>query len=126
MVDMNAQTRRLLVVLAIPAAALLLWAAATPLAWIDLTVDQAGTPLTVGPVLIALAALVVGFGAWGLLAILEKFTARSGLIWSITAAAVLALSLTGPLAAATTAAMLVLMGMHVATGSILIAGLVRR
>jgi hypothetical protein len=48
------------------------------------------------------------------------------LIWSITAAAVLALSLTGPLAAATTAAMLVLIGMHVLTGGVLIAGLVRR
>jgi hypothetical protein len=123
---MNTGTRRLLVVVAAPAAALILWAAATPLAGIDLVVDQAGTPLTVGPVLIALAALVVGSAAWGLLAILEKFTARAGLIWSITAAAVLALSLTGPLAAATTAAMLVLMGMHVLTGGLLIAGLARR
>ncbi|MDA1362399.1 DUF6069 family protein [Glycomyces luteolus] len=123
---MNKRTRRLLTVIAAAAAALLLWAAAAPLAGVDLTVDQAGTPLTVGPVLIALASLTVGFAAWGLLALLEKLTARAGLIWSIIAAAVLACSLTGPLAAATTAAMLVLMGMHVATGGVLIAGLVRR
>lgn len=123
---MKQRTRRLGTVLAAPAAALVLWAAATPIADIDLTVDQAGTPLTVGPVLIVLACLIVGSAAWGLLAILERSTARASLIWSIIAAAVLAFSLTGPLAAATTAAMLVLMGMHVVTGGILITGLVRR
>lgn len=124
--DMNTRTRRLLVVLASAAGSLLVWTAAAPLAGIDLTVDQAGTPLTVGPFLVALAALLVGFAAWGLLAVLEKFTARAGMIWSIIAAAVLALSLTGPLAAVTTGAMLALMGMHVVTGGVLIAGLVRR
>lgn len=123
---MNQRTRRLLTVITAAAAALLLWAAAAPLAGVDLTVDQAGTPLTVGPVLIAFASLTVGFAAWGLLALLEKLTARAALIWSITAAVVLVCSLTGPLAAATTAAMLVLMGMHVATGGVLIAGLMRR
>lgn len=123
---MNTRTRRLLAILAAAAGALLLWTAAAPLAGIDLTVDQAGTPLTIGPALIALASLVVGFAAWGLLALLEKFTARSGMIWSVIAAVVLAFSLTGPLAATTTAAMLVLMGMHVVTGGVLIAGLVRR
>ncbi|MEV3939210.1 DUF6069 family protein [Glycomyces sp. NPDC049804] len=122
---MKQRTRRLGTVLAAPVAALVLWAAAA-IADIDLTVDQAGTPLTVGPVLIVLACLIVGSAAWGLLAVLERFTARAGLIWSIIAAAVLAFSLTGPLAAATTAAMLVLMGMHVVTGGILVTGLVRR
>ncbi|MDN3242956.1 DUF6069 family protein [Glycomyces tritici] len=123
---MTTRTRRLLTVLAAPAAALLLWAAAAPLGGVDLTVDQAGTPLTVGPLLIAPAALLIGFAAWGLLAVLERFTARAAMIWSITAAAVLALSLTGPLAATTTGAMLVLMGMHAVTGGVLIAGLARR
>ncbi|GAA2130297.1 DUF6069 family protein [Glycomyces algeriensis] len=123
---MTTRTRRLAAVLAATAGALLLWAAAVPLARVDLTVDQAGTPLTVGPALIAFAGLAVGFAAWGLLAVLERFAARAALIWSIIAAVVLAVSLTGPLAAATTAAMLVLMGMHVVTGGVLIAGLVRR
>jgi hypothetical protein len=122
---MNKRTRRLLTVLAASSAAFLLWAAAT-LAGVDLIADQAGEPVTIGPVAIVLSGLVIGFAAWGLLAVLEKFTARAGLIWSIIAAAVLALSLAGPLAAATTAAMLVLMGMHVVTGGVLIAGLVRR
>jgi hypothetical protein len=123
---MNKRTRRLAAVLTATAADLVLWAAASPIGNVDLVVDQGGTPLTVGPVLIALASLVTGFAAWGLLALLEKFTARAGLIWTVTASAVLALSLTGPLAAETTAAMLVLMGMHVATGAVLIAGMVRR
>jgi hypothetical protein len=123
---MNKRTRRLLTVLAASAAAILLWAAATPLAGVNLVAEQAGEPATIEPAAIVLAGLVIGFAAWGLLAVLEKFTARAGLIWSIIAVAVLALSLTGPLAAATTAAMLVLMGMHVVTGGILIAGLVRR
>jgi hypothetical protein len=123
---MNKRTRRLLTVLAASAAAILLWAAATPLAGVNLVAEQAGEPATIEPAAIVLAGLVIGFAAWGLLAVLEKFTARAGLIWSIIAVAVLALSLTGPLTAATTAAMLVLMGMHVVTGGILIAGLVRR
>jgi hypothetical protein len=123
---MNKRTRRLLTVLAASAAAILLWAAATPLAGVNLVAEQAGEPATIEPAAIVLAGLVIGFAAWGLLAVLEKFTARAGLIWSIIAGAVLALSLTGPLAAATTAAMLVLMGMHVVVGGILIAGLVRR
>lgn len=123
---MTTRIRRPVAVLAATAGALLLWTAAAPLAGIDLTVDQAGTPLTIGPVLITLAGLAVGFAAWGLIAVLERFTARAALVWSIIAAVVLAISLTGPLAAATTAAMLVLMGMHVLTGGLLIAGLVRR
>lgn len=123
---MRTRTRRLLAVPAATAGALLLWAAAVPLASVDLTVDQAGTPLTVGPAMIAFAGLAVGFAAWGLLAALEKLTARAALVWSIIAAVVLAVSLTGPIAATTTAAMLVLMGMHIVTGGALIAGLLRR
>jgi hypothetical protein len=126
LVRMQTRTRRLLTVLAAPAAALLLWAAAVPVGGVDLTADQAGTPLMVGPALVAVAALIAGLAAWGLLAVLERFTARAALVWSIIAAAVLAFSLTGPLAAATTAAMLVLMGMHVLTGALLIAGMARR
>lgn len=123
---MNIRTRRLFVVITASAAASLLWAAASPLAGVDLVVDQAGSPTTVGPVPVIISSLVIGFAAWGLLAVLERFTARAGLIWTIIASAVLAFSLFGPLAAVTTAAMLVLMGMHVVTGGVLIAGLARR
>lgn len=76
--------------------------------------------------MIACAGLAVGFAAWGLLAALEQLTVRAALVWSVIAAVVLAVSLPGPLAAATTEATLVLMGMHVVTGGVLIAGLVRR
>jgi hypothetical protein len=123
---MNTRIRRLLVVIAAALAAFLVWAAAAPLAGIDLVVDQGGSRQTVGPAVVVLASLAAGFAAWGLLAVLEKYTARAGLIWTIIAAAVLVCSLPGPLAAVTGAATLVLMGMHVVVGGVLIAGLVRR
>ncbi|GAA2272631.1 hypothetical protein GCM10009853_028020 [Glycomyces scopariae] len=123
---MNRTARRLLVVLAAAAAALLVWALAVPLAGVDLTVPQGDTALTVGPGLVAAAALAAGLAAWGLLAILERATARGRRIWTITAATVLALSLLGPLGAAGTAAVLVLLAMHAVVGGVLIAGLARR
>lgn len=69
---------------------------------------------------------MIGLAGWGFLAVLEKSTARAGRIWTIIAVAVLAFSLLGPLVAVTTAATLVLLGMHVLVGGVLIAGLVRR
>jgi hypothetical protein len=123
---MKPRIRRLLTVPVAAAAALAVWALAVPLGGVDLAVDQSGSRQTVGPVLVVAASLVAGAAAWALLAVLEKATARAGRIWTIIAAAVLAVSLLGPLGAVTTAATLVLMGMHVAVGAVLIAGLVRR
>jgi hypothetical protein len=123
---MNTPTRRLLVVFGAAAANVALWALAVPAAGVDLSVQQPGSVMTVGPVIVAVATLVAGFAAWGLLALLERFTRRAGLVWSIIAAAVLLVSVAGPLGATSTAAVLVLVGMHAVAAAVLIPGLVRR
>ncbi|THV29031.1 DUF6069 family protein [Glycomyces paridis] len=123
---MSTRTRRLLTPVTAAAAALLLWAVAVPLAGADLTVDQGGTEQTVGPAMTAFAALAIGYAAWGLLALLERFTARGTRTWTIIAAAFLAVSLLGPLGAVNTAATLVLLGMHLLVGAVVITGLARR
>lgn len=122
---MNRPLRRLLVVLAAAAAALALWAVAVPLAGVDLAVDQAGTRQTVTPALVAATALLVGFAGWGLLAVLERTAKRGARAWTAVAAAVLAVSLLGPLGAQGAAAVLVLLGMHLAVGGTLLLGLRR-
>lgn len=123
---MNKRIRRLITVIGAGAAALLLWALAVPLAGVDLTVRQGGTDQEVGPAMIVAAGLAAGFAAWALLAVLERFTAHAGRIWTIIAASVLALSLLGTLSAVSGAATLVLMGEHLVVGGVLIVGLVRR
>ncbi|MEU6249528.1 DUF6069 family protein [Glycomyces sp. NPDC047010] len=123
---MNSNARRLLVVIAAAAAALLVWAVAVPLAGVDLTVPQGDTDLHVGPGLVAAAALVASLAGWGLLAILERATARGTRIWTVTAVVFLALSLLGPLGAASAAAVVSLLCMHLAVGAVAVTGLVRR
>ncbi|PRY59743.1 DUF6069 family protein [Glycomyces artemisiae] len=123
---MNRNARRLLVVIAAAAAALLVWAVAAPLAGVDLTVPQGDTDLTVGPVLVIAAALAAGLAGWGLLALLERATARGTRIWTIVAVVFLAVSLLGPLGAAGAAAVASLLCMHLAVGAVVITGLARR
>ncbi len=65
-----------------------------------------------------------GTGRLGLLAVLERTAGRPRRAWTITALAVLALSLTGPLgSAADTASLGVLTAMHLLVGAVLIPGL---
>ncbi|MCD0447361.1 DUF6069 family protein [Glycomyces sp. A-F 0318] len=123
---MSTRIRRLLVVIAASAAALALWALAVPLAGVDLAALQGGSERAVGPVAVAAAGLLTGLAGWALLAVLERFTDKAGRIWTVAAAAVLLLSLLGTLGAVSTAAMLVLMGMHAVVGAVLIPGLARR
>ena len=125
---MNTSIRRLLVtVLGAPALALVVWALAVPLAGTTLTVRMAGGTQTVDPVSVVVASLVAGLAGWALLAVLERWSARPGRIWTIIALAVCALSLTGPLGSAVgAAATLVLVLLHLAVGAVLVLGLVRR
>ncbi|MCO5998930.1 DUF6069 family protein [Actinoallomurus rhizosphaericola] len=125
---MNTSLRRLLLTVAgAPAAALAVWAVAVPLAGATLTVRTGGGTRTVGPASVVAASLLAGLAAWALLAVLERSAARPGRIWTITALAALALSLTGPLGSATgVAAALVLTVLHLVTGAVLVLGLVRR
>jgi len=112
---------RALAIVAAAAATFVVWTVAVPIADVDLVVDSGSGPNTVGPVAVVLVTVLAGLAAWGLLALLERFTRRGTTIWSWTAAAVLLVSLLGPIGSAegggATAALLT---MHVVTGAVLI------
>jgi hypothetical protein len=117
---------RALVLIGAFGAALALWVLADPVGGIDLTARQAGTDRPVGPGAVAVAGLVSGLAAWGLLATLERFARRPRRLWNTIAIAVLVLSLTGPLSSgAGTGSKVVLVGLHLITAMILIPGLGR-
>jgi hypothetical protein len=118
---------RVMAVLGAAAATLTVWAAAGPLAGIDLTVrmgpDQPAQQ--VGPVAVALMTATVGLAGWALLALLERLTPRRArTAWTVVAAVALLLSLTGPLAA-TAGARTALVGMHLAAAAVLVPVLTR-
>lgn len=118
---------RLATVVVAVAAALAVWWVTGPLAGTDLTVTTGGTRTPVGPVAVVAVALVAGLAGWGLLAVLERAVRRPRTVWTLTAAAVLAGSLAGPLtAAATGAGTVALVGLHLVTGAVLIGLLPRR
>ena len=124
---MNTSTKRLVTVVGAPAAALATWALAVPLAGITLTARRGDGTRTVGPEAIAVTSLVAGLAAWVLVAVLERFVARPGRIWMISAPAVLAASLTGPLSSGVgAAAVLTLILLHLVVAAVLFLGLVRR
>ena len=117
---------RALTVVAAAALGLLAWLVLGPIAGIDLDVrtGSSGTQ-QVGPVSVVATGLLVGLAGWGLLAVLERRTAKARTAWTVTAAVVLLLSLTGPLGAVTTAGKLSLVVLHLVVGVVLIAGLRR-
>jgi hypothetical protein len=106
------------------ASALILWAVNDPWGGIDLAVRQGGTVQQVGPVAVAVTALLAGLAAWALLAVLEKTVRRPARTYRIIASVVLALSLLGPLGAGIgISCKLVLLAMHLTVGAILVIGL---
>lgn len=119
--------RRLWRLAAIAAAALLpllVWVIAVPVAGIELVAGSGAAARPVGPASIVAAALIPGFAAWGVLALLERFAPHSGRIFAIVGWAVLLLSLLGPsLTGATGTVLVVLLVMHVVTGATLVIGL---
>ena len=102
--------QRVLTVAAAVVAAVLAWLIAVPI---------------VGSVVaVSLLASLLG---WGLLALLERLVSRRALTaWTVVAVVVLMLSLSGPLTAATNAAVAIaLVLMHLVVGAVLIMGLRR-
>lgn len=95
-------------------------------AGIDLAV-RAGTDVQhVTLVAAVVAAAVSAAAAWGLLALLERFTTRARAVWTAIAAAVLLLSLlVGPTGGVTTAAKVGLATLHLVVGAVVIAGMRR-
>lgn len=120
----DTRARRALTVAAAAAAALALWTLTGPIAGHDLTAETGGDLRPVGAAAVAAGSLVAGLAGWALLALLERTTGRARRAWTITAAAVLALSMTGPLGSAgDTASMAALSAMHLLVAAILIPGL---
>ncbi len=118
---------RALVVVAAVAAAVAVWLVAR-VAGADLTVEQGsgGGAAHVGLVMVAVMSALAGLAGWGLLAVLERSTSRARALWTYVALGVLVLSLVGPLGAGTTAGTkLALVGAHLATAAVLVAGLRR-
>jgi hypothetical protein len=86
-------------------------------------VGAAATALGVWGAVIA-ASLLSGLLGWAGLALLERRTTRTRTAWTVTALAVVVVSLSGPLTAATTpAAAAVLSLMHLAVAAVLIPAL---
>ncbi|QUX26776.1 hypothetical protein KGD83_15420 [Nocardiopsis akebiae] len=118
--------RRMLTAVAAVLAPLALWGLAVPLMGVDLTAVPGGQARPVGPGAVAFAGMLSAAAAWALLAVLERTARRPRLAWTVTACAVLALSLAGPLTSgAAPVVVLVLEGMHVLVGAVLILGLGR-
>lgn len=125
--ESRARALRPLGVAAATLAGLAVWVLAGPVLGVELTASagtggSAGTgELVVGPVSVAAAGLVAGLAGWGLLTVLERTVTRPRTVWTVVAVAVLVLSLAGPLVqAATPAAALSLVAMHVAVGATVI------
>ena len=92
-------------------------------AGVDLAVHTGDTVDHVGPVAVGATCIVVALAGWGLLALLERFTARSRLIWTIIAAAVFVVSLLGPAGGVDASATLGLVALHLIVAAVLVVGL---
>lgn len=113
---------RALTVVGTAVAALVVWLVATAVAGADLVVPGTGR---VTALAVLVVALLVGLAGWGLLALLERFTARARTVWRIVAAVVLLVSFAGPAGADGGAAIAWLLALHLVTGVSLILGLPR-
>ncbi|MDQ2698576.1 MAG: DUF6069 family protein [Actinomycetota bacterium] len=112
---------RLLAVVAAVAAPLVVWVVASLSgASLEVISPVAGT-MRIDALLVIVTALALALAAWGMLALLERFTRSARRIWTIVAVAVLVLSLP-PLAFldATVGTKVALAVMHIATGLTLI------
>jgi predicted permease len=98
---------------------------AVPLLGLHLVIRfGSGAPQTIAVGFVVGATLIASLAAWGLLALLERRTARARSIWTLVAVAVLIVSLALPLSAGTTTtSKIVLALMHVAVAAVLIPGL---
>lgn len=107
------------------AAALAVWAVARFLFGIDIASPEFRPDRpskAIGAVHVAGTTLVASAAGWGLLAALERVTARARTIWTVIATGVLVFSLGGPFGGQgiTTANQVALLTMHLAVGAVLI------
>ncbi|WP_203856489.1 DUF6069 family protein [Plantactinospora mayteni] len=92
-------------------------------AGIDLAARNGGTVTQVGPVAVAVTAVLAALAAWGLLALLERFTTRARLIWTVVAVGAFGISLLGPAGGVDPAARLGLAVLHLVPAVVLVVGL---
>jgi len=114
-------------VLGATAAATAIWAVAAT-AGVDLTVSFGfGQPVQkVTVVNVVVAALVGSLAGWGLLVLLQRFTAKARAIWTIVAMLVAVLSLGAPLSAiASPGTKVSLAAMHLVVAAVMIVALRR-
>lgn len=115
--------RAVLAVVGATVAAAVPWAVAE-IAGVDLEVTSAGLTIDVGGLLVVGTALAMSLAGWWLLTVLQRRTGDARRVWTIVAASVLVLSLSGPLVAeADTDAKVYLTLIHLAVGLVLIPGL---
>lgn len=112
--------RRALAVAAAAVAGLAGWVLADPVAGIELAVDSGGEVRQIGWAAAATAGGSAALGAWAVLALLERWTARARRWFTVVALLVLALSLTGPLAATGASVAAVLVALHLGVAAIII------
>lgn len=109
-------------------AALAVWGL-TRAAGLDVATPQMGDTPAAGlaPLQVLAASAVAALAGWGLLAVLERWTARAHAVWVATAVVVLALSLGGPLSGEGITALdrAALVAMHLAVAAVLVPGLPR-
>lgn len=112
---------RLIAIAGAALAGVVVWVVAS-LAGVDLTVAVPGSnPMTITLAMVIVTAAIGGLAAWGLLALLERLTARARVIWTVIGMLVLALSLIPAATAdATTATRVSLVAMHLVVGVTLI------
>jgi hypothetical protein len=106
-------------------AAVAVWAVAVPLSGTHLLIRfGSGAAQSVGFEYVVGASLVASLAGWGLLALLERRTARARRTWTGIALVALALSLSLPLIAGlTVSSKIALALMHIAVAAVLIPAL---
>ena len=115
---------RALAVAAAVLAGIVAWSVTVPLLDVELMVRMSpgsSSVQAVGFASVLTVSLLASLLGWGLLAVLERHNPRAGTIWTITACAVLLLSLGGPLTSAvTTGAKVALALLHLSVAAVLI------
>ncbi|MDG4824701.1 DUF6069 family protein [Asanoa sp. WMMD1127] len=116
---------RVVAVFGTVAANLVVWAVAVPVLGVDLAVRSGDGTTEISPAAVAVTTMLAGLLGWTLLGLLQRRTRRPGLVWTWIACAVLAVSLLGPLGAASAAAGATLAAMHLVAGAGLVPALAR-
>lgn len=123
------RTVRALAVVAAALAAMVVWALVEVVAGIDVWAPAtgAGDAHAIGPGNVAAAAAVASLAGWGLLALLERLTARAAAVWTACAVLALLASLGAPLTGEgiSAANRTVLVLLHLTVGTVIVPVLYR-